>query len=74
MRFGVDIAAADVKTEAERRITVRYPLWKQLNIIRAGGDEVTKMAAFIDGIRAASNLLERNKRIPVNYRDDEHWQ
>lgn len=45
-------------SEAGRRIATRYPLHKQLNIIRAGGDPLTAMSAWIDGQRAYCNAQE----------------
>lgn len=74
MKIGLDITAIDTKAEAERRIVARYPLWRQFNIIRKGGEALAEMSAFIDRIRAASNRLERLPRIPTDYRDERHWQ
>lgn len=47
-----------IKAKAEQLITARYPNFKQLNIIRAGGEELVSMSAYIDGIRAISNKAE----------------
>jgi hypothetical protein len=62
------VAAWEVKAEAERRILSRFPLWKQLNMIRAGED-----LSEIDAIRAASNRIERMDPIPLDFRDDKYW-
>lgn len=67
------VPATDVKLEARRRILARYPEWKQLNIIRAGGDDLAKMTAWIDAMRAASDALEAMSPIPADYADDSHW-
>ncbi|WP_173087386.1 hypothetical protein [Devosia sp. 1635] len=71
MRHEVKVTPAHVKAEAARRIEERYPLWKQLNILREGGDE--SMVAFIDGIRDRSNRLEAKVPIPPDYQSDHHW-
>lgn len=66
-------AAAEVKVEAERRIVSRYPVHKQMNVIRAGGDDLAAMSKFIDGIRMVSNQLEAMTPIPADYGDDHWW-
>ncbi|SDG34355.1 hypothetical protein [Pelagibacterium luteolum] len=66
-------AVAEVKAEANRRITYAYPLWRQINIIRDGGDGLADMSAFIDGLRAKSNKIEAMKPIPPDFRDDKYW-
>lgn len=50
-----------IKSKANEIIEEKYPLFKQLNIIRVGGDELEKMTNFIDGIRRISNDAETNK-------------
>lgn len=65
------IAASDVKAEARARIVEKYPSWKQLNLIREGGEQLTEMSAFIDAIRVASYNLETS--LPDDFRDDGHW-
>jgi hypothetical protein len=40
---------------AYRVITTRYPLWKQMNIIRKGGDDLVEMEVFINGITDKTN-------------------
>jgi len=73
MRFDICVTAAQVRDEAERRITARWPLWRQVNVMREGGAALTAMASEIDAIRAASNVLERSEPIPADYADDRHW-
>lgn len=73
MRVALNVTPDHVRQEAERRIVARYPLWKQINIMRDGGEAAAAMATFIDGIRARSNATEARKRIPADYRDDSHW-
>lgn len=63
----------DVNAEARRRIVERYPEWRQLNVIREGGDVLTAMTAFIDRIRTASDRLAGRQRIPSTFRDDRYW-
>lgn len=64
-------SAAQVRDEAARRINSRYPSWRQLNIMRSGTPgEVGTMGAYIDAVRAASNLLDPP---PHDYADDKHW-
>ena len=63
-------SVAEIKAEARRRILDRYPLWKQVNIIRSG-DGLAAMTAFIDAVRAASNALEAT--LPSDYQADKHW-
>ena len=46
---------ADINWFAGQHIEASYPLWKQSNITQAGGDELTKMKAFIDAVRAWAN-------------------
>ena len=41
-------------------INLRYPDYKQLNIIRAGGAELEEMSAYIDSIREISNKAEQD--------------
>lgn len=46
-------AIVRTKAEAERRIEVRWPLWRQINALRAG-----QSMDWIDAVRAASNSIE----------------
>lgn len=62
--------ADDVRAEANRRIVAVYPLWEQINRNRTG-DGAVAMNAWIDSVRAASNLMEANP--PLDYADDQHW-
>lgn len=50
-----------IKIAASRLITEKYPEFKQLNIIRTGGEELKNMSAYIDKIREISNMAEKNK-------------
>ncbi len=45
----------DINWFAGQHIEASYPLWKQSNITQAGGDELAKMKAFIDAVRAWAN-------------------
>ena len=49
-----------IKSKASELITLKYPDYKQLNIIRVGGSELDAMTAYIDGIRAISNEAEQD--------------
>ena len=72
-----------VKEEAYRRITIVYPITKQLNLIYEQADnlaEYTNMVAFIKQIRTKSNELEAKiakytiKQLETfNCADDKHW-
>lgn len=73
MRRKLGITAEMVKAEAERRITSRYPIWRQLNITDEGGEAKAEMRAFIDHVRAASNGIEARSPIPHDYAADHHW-
>ena len=46
---------ADINWFAGQHKEASYPLWKQSNITQAGGDDLTKMKAFIDAVRAWAN-------------------
>lgn len=68
------VTTSDVKAEAERRITERFPLWRQMNILRDGDAvQAAQMAEVIDTIRADSNRIEALRRIPADFRHDKHW-
>jgi hypothetical protein len=45
---------AEIKAAAAQAITEKYPLWKQINMIREGGD-----LSEIDTIRKKSNDIEK---------------
>lgn len=47
-----------IKAKANEIITAKYPTHTQLNIMRAGGEALSTMSAYIDGIREQSNTLE----------------
>ena len=51
----VEWELVDINWFAGQHIEASYPLWKQSNITQAGGDELTKMKAFIDAVRAWAN-------------------
>ena len=61
----------EVKAEASLRIRSRYPLWKQMNVVREGGEPLTEMSAYIDAVRAASDALEIS--LTADFRADAHW-
>ena len=46
---------ADINWFAGQHIEKYYPLWKQSNITREGGDDLTTMNTFINAVRAWSN-------------------
>jgi hypothetical protein len=48
-----------IKDAAADDITARYPLWKQLNIIREGGAALEEMSNYIDDIRSTYDLHEK---------------
>lgn len=73
MRRIVPPTAGDVNAEAERRILAAYPFWKQLNVMREGGQSLAEMGAFIDRIRDRSNALVARERIPSTFHDDRYW-
>lgn len=62
--------AEQVRGEAYRRITSVYPEWDQINRNRTGNG-ATEMNAWIDSVRAASNVLEVS--LPSDYQNDSHW-
>lgn len=66
-------STAAVKAEAARRIEQRYPLWRQLNVMRAGGDELVAMSSDIDALRARSDEMEAMVPIPADFADDRWW-
>lgn len=49
-----------IKQKASELINSKYPDYKQLNIIRAGGAELEAMCAYIDSIREISNQAEQD--------------
>jgi len=51
----VEWELADINWFAGQHIEKYYPLWKQSNITREGGDNLTTMNTFIDAVRAWSN-------------------
>jgi len=61
---GMDLAAAkaakklEIKDACNLAILALYPLWKQLNLIRAGGTPMTDMGTAIDAIRTDSDTHE----------------
>ena len=52
-----DTLARAVRIEAARRIEAVSPLWRQLNDLRAGGEDAARRFGHIDAIRAASDLI-----------------
>ena len=51
----VEWELADINWFAGQHIEKYYPLWKQSNITREGGDNLTTMTTFIDSVRAWAN-------------------
>jgi hypothetical protein len=51
----VEWETTDINWFAGQHIEKTYPIWKQSNIIQAGGSELTTMTTFIDAVRAWSN-------------------
>ncbi len=51
----------------------RYPVWKQMNIIREGGKALAEMSNWIDGMRDASNAIEAMDPIPIEFHKLPHW-
>ena len=49
-----------IKQKASELINLKYPDYKQLNIIRVGGAELEAMSAYIDSIRKISNKAEQD--------------
>lgn len=45
----------NIKDKAKELIISKYPDYKQLNIIRLGGGDLTNMSIYIDKIRKISN-------------------
>lgn len=68
------IAPWAVNAEAQRRIESRYPIWRQMNILRSGDAVgIEAMGRFIDAIRAASDVLDAMETVPADYVDDKYW-
>jgi hypothetical protein len=62
-----------VRAEANRRIEAVYPLWKQSNLLRQGGQALDDMGDFIDAVRARSNAIEALNTIPADFAAEHHW-
>lgn len=73
MKFHEAVTLQMVKNEAERRILLKWPIWRQLNAMRDGAEVMAVMARDIDAIRTASNRIEALSPIPADYRHDRHW-
>jgi len=58
--FLVSKNITDIKKEANELIYSKYPLWKQINIIREKGENLITMSTHIDNIRNVSNQAEEN--------------
>ncbi len=67
------VTPAQVKAEARRRILHRYPLWKQINLMRSGGEAAEAAFAWIDTMRATATRLENQDPIPEDFVDDRFW-
>lgn len=69
----------EVKRDCERRIVAAgWPLYKQINSLRAGGDGG---GTVIDALRERSNSIEEQLStldhkalLSFNVRDDAHWR
>ena len=53
-----NVRVSSIKAKAGELINEQYPSYKQLNIIRLGGQDLEDMTAYIDGIRVISNQAE----------------
>ena len=73
MLLSVLVTTSMVKAEANRRIEAVYPLWRQANVLREGGEAVAAMGTAIDAIRAASDAIEALNPIPADYAADHYW-
>lgn len=62
---------AAIKMEAGKRITDRFPMWKQMNLRQQGGTECLAMDAWINSVRAVSNQLEVS--LPSDFIKDDYW-
>ena len=49
-----------IKSKASELINLKYPDYKQLNLMRTGGSELEAMSAYIDSIREISNKAEQD--------------
>lgn len=74
MRLHNPVTPAMVNAEAGRRIEARYPLYRQLNIIRGGGEDLAAMSDWIDAVRGAAHALTSSTPIPGDYAADRHWR
>lgn len=72
-RRPLDEQQRSVKAEAERRILERWPVFRQLNIIRKGGKPMEDMGVWIDAVRDAADALIAINPIPLDYTDDKRW-
>lgn len=73
MKIRHNVTADHVRAEAQRRIEAQWPLWRQMNTLRADTASIEAMGAEIDAIRAASNALEASSPIPADFTSDKHW-
>jgi hypothetical protein len=67
------VSTGDVKREAERRIRAVIPRWKIERSVTGGEPISAADREAAQAIRDASNRLERQSPIPLDYTDDKHW-
>jgi hypothetical protein len=67
------VSANDVKLEANRRISAIIPRWKVERALTGGKPISAADQEAAQAIRNASNRLERQSPIPLDYTDDKHW-
>lgn len=66
-----NISAADVKTEASRRIRESGHDWMAIRKVSTGEDIPQNILDYAAAVREASNLLEQSP--PENFRDNQYW-
>lgn len=64
---------ADVKLEAARRIRNIAPRWKIERAMTGGKPISAADQKRLQAVRDASDLLERQSPIPLDYADDKYW-
>lgn len=66
------VTRAKVNAEAGRRITLKFPIHEQINVVR-GAKQRPGMWEWIDSVRAKAAELEAMQPIPEDFRDDKYW-
>lgn len=74
MKLSTPVSPAHVKAECETRILARYDVYRQMNLMRAGGADLDDMDAFINAMRSRSNAIEAMSPIPADYSSDKYWK